>query len=174
MKEKTLIVYASRYGSTEDIAQRVGQVLGESGLSVDVQSVADIGSLDDYATVIVGGAIYSGQWDQELIDFVSMHENILRSTPAAMFIVAIRLRENTEEMRESVLGTVEKQRLILDPLTVGFFAGKIDYSQLSPIVRLQIQKKSLPEGDFRDWNAIDDWANGLVELLQNALIEHDR
>jgi len=55
------------------------------------------------------------------------------------------------------------------PVDVGLFAGVLDYSELSFIVRLvmksKMKKKGVPEGDHRDWDAIRAWAEGLLPTL---------
>ena len=54
---KALVVYGSKRGGTEGLAQMVGQALAEQGIDVTVQSAAarapDVGSYDG---VVVGGA----------------------------------------------------------------------------------------------------------------------
>ena len=51
------------------------------------------------------------------------------------------------------------------PVTVGLFAGALDYSKLSFLHRTIAKKMSGPEGDFRDWEAINAWAGQVHDRL---------
>lgn len=165
MNDHVLVTYSSRYGSTEAIAQRIGDTLTRQGVTADVLPITDVKSLAEYDAYVLGGAIYSGQWPTDLVEFINFHETTLREKPSALFVVAIRLRDDSEEMRQSVLGIIDTYRVMLNPGTIGLFAGMVDYDKLSPIVRLQAETKRLPEGDFRNWEAIDEWANTLQSQL---------
>lgn len=166
MAQRILVTYASRYGSSAEIAERIGEVLADADQSNEVLSVENVEQVEDYGAVVIGGPIYSGEWPSDLIEFIEEHESTLREMTVAFFIVALRLREDNEEMRRTVLETVDKYRVTLQPVSIGLFAGVMDYSKLSSIVRLQMKTKNLPEGDFRDWEAIEAWATSLPEALE--------
>jgi len=57
----------------------------------------------------------------------------------------------------------------VQPVDTGLFAGVLDYSKLSLIVRVvmksKMKKKGVSEGDYRDWDAIHSWAEGLRSAL---------
>lgn len=167
MHNHTLVTYASLYGSSAEIAERIGARLRAHAMSVDVCPVSDDLTVEGYANVVMGGAIYSGEWHQDLTNFVHRHTATLQHQTVAFFVVAMRLRDDTDAMCQSILSTIETQRILLAPIDIGLFAGKVDYSTLSPIVRLQVQTKKLPEGDFRNWDAIDVWANQLAPRLES-------
>lgn len=170
MRYKILITYASLYGSTAEIARYIGDELSKvNGLSVVVKAVVDVEQLADYDAVIIGGAIYGGEWTPALNDFVNANREQLQAKTRALFVVAMRMRDDTDDMRQSVLATIDKQRIVLEPVaSIGLFAGKLDYSALSPIVRMKIKTKGLPEGDFRDWDKIKEWVDNLVLLFESS------
>jgi menaquinone-dependent protoporphyrinogen oxidase len=70
MDKNVLVTYASKYGATKEIAQKIGDVLRKAGLQVDVFP-AD-GSLDitPYKAIILGSAVYVGKWQSEAVDFL--------------------------------------------------------------------------------------------------------
>ena len=160
-----LVTYASRYGSTAEIAARLGSTLTTHRLNVSVRPIADVTSLDEYGSVVIGAPIYSAEWPAEMDAFVRAHAAALKALPVALFAVALRLRDPSDELRTAVMGTIDLYRVMLAPVSVGLFAGALEYGKLSPIVRLQIQTKGLPEGDFRDWAAITRWADELPPLF---------
>lgn len=56
------------------------------------------------------------------------------------------------------------------PFSVGVFRGKLDYSKLD-FISLLVMKlirliyKRAPEGDFRNWEAIQSWAASLISIF---------
>ncbi|NDJ86186.1 MAG: flavodoxin [Chloroflexi bacterium] len=168
MKEKYLVTYASRYGSTAEIAQHIAGILAKQGWTVDTKPVSEVEDLEIYRGVLIGSAIYSGEWDQAAVEFIKAQQRLLEGLPLAIFMVGMRLRDQSEEMRSTVLAQFEVYQVMLKPLAIGLFAGALFYDKLSPIVRLQLKGKGLPEGDFRDWSAIERWAESLPGLFAST------
>jgi len=81
MNDKVLVVYATKYGSTAEIAERIGQVLREAGLGADVQPADRVGDLGSYDAVVLGSAVYVGQWRKEAAKFLEVNEATLARTP---------------------------------------------------------------------------------------------
>jgi menaquinone-dependent protoporphyrinogen oxidase len=58
MKMRVLIVYASRYGSTQGIAERIAATLRRQGVETTVTPVHDAGDPAGYDAVVIGSAAY--------------------------------------------------------------------------------------------------------------------
>jgi menaquinone-dependent protoporphyrinogen oxidase len=58
-------------------------------------------------------------------------------------------------------------RAILEPDRIEFFAGKMDYSKLALVPRLIVKRMKVPEGDFRNWDAIGAWADLLSTEMRS-------
>jgi menaquinone-dependent protoporphyrinogen oxidase len=170
MSERILVAYASRCGSTGEVADVIGQELNAKGVTVDVQLVKNVTDLSPYKAVIIGSAIRMGSWLSEAKKFIKTHQQTLQGMPIAYFAVCGSLKEDTEENRREALGYVEPMCKILKPVDVGVFAGVMDYSKLSFLSRLIITKliKS-PEGDFRNWETIRTWANNVHSALLSGV-----
>lgn len=62
---------ASKYGATAEIARAIGDVLVDRGLEVTVIPPEEVGAVEDYDAVVLGSAVYMGQWMKpatELVD----------------------------------------------------------------------------------------------------------
>ena len=55
---------------------------------------------------------------------------------------------------------------MLEPLEIGLFAGKLDAEKLPFFERLLIKAMRSEEGDWRDWEAIHDWAGRICDHLE--------
>jgi len=56
MNAPILVTYATRHGSTVDIAEMIAQTLLARGNHVDVYPISQIATLSRYRTVVVGSA----------------------------------------------------------------------------------------------------------------------
>lgn len=168
MAPKILVAYATRAGSTAEVADAIGKKLAAGGAMVDVKPIKKVQSIDGYQSVVLGSAIRAGNLLPEMTDFVRTHKDELHKVPAAYFIVCFILRENTEENRKTANAYLDPLRAEVTPVDVGLFTGKMDYSKLSfleTFIIKYIVKAS--EGDLRDWKQINDWATNLLPKLQN-------
>jgi menaquinone-dependent protoporphyrinogen oxidase len=168
MSDKILIAYASRCGSTGGVTEAIGQVLCDGGTAVDVRLAKEVTDVSPYRAVVVGSAIRMGQWLPEAVKFVETHRDALSQAPVAYFIVCGTLREDTEENRRTVAAYLDPVREMVQPVDVGLFAGAMDYSKLSFVYRLIVKAMGATEGDFRNWEAIHDWATSIRPMLFSA------
>ena len=165
---RVLVVYASKAGSTAEVAGAIGKRLADTGLAVDVRRARNVRSVDGYAAVIVGSAIRAGQWLSEASGFVKTHREALAARKTAYFTLCMTLQQDTPEHREKVAAYLKPVREILEPDRIEFFAGKMDYRKLALAPRLIVKRMKVPEGDFRNWDAIGAWADALC----NEMVAH--
>jgi len=59
---RMLIGYASRFGSTREIAMRIAGTVRTHGIDVEVQSVDEISDCEQYEAVVFGSGVYDGSW----------------------------------------------------------------------------------------------------------------
>jgi menaquinone-dependent protoporphyrinogen oxidase len=85
MDTQVLAVYATRYGATAEIAEEIGQVLRQAGLRTDVLPVGGISDLTPYKAVVLGSAVYIGQWRKEAVKFLQAHEKMLAERQVRLF-----------------------------------------------------------------------------------------
>lgn len=159
MKKRILVTYATRAGSTSEIAAVLGEILAKRGFSVDVKSVKDSPSLQEYDTVILGSAVRMANWLPEMVDFIKKNQEALSRKPVALFTVHILNLGDDETSRNARLAYLNSVRPLLNPVDEVFFAGKIDLEALSFVDRLMVKMVKSPIGDFRDWHGIRTWSS---------------
>lgn len=171
MKNRLLIAYGSRCGSTGGVAETIGQVLSVAGAAVDVRLVKNVHDLSPYQSVIVGSAIRMGKWLPEAVEFLKTHQDKLSRVPVAYFAVCLTMKDDTAENRRKALGyldPVRKEFPQVKPADTGLFAGAVDYRKLSFAYSLILKVKGAPEADFRNWEAIRTWAAGVRPALDSG------
>jgi menaquinone-dependent protoporphyrinogen oxidase len=162
---KVLIAYASQCGSTGEVAEAIGDVLCQRGAVAETKWVKSVKALNDYDAVIIGSAIHQNQWMPEATDFVTTHQNALSKLPVAYFLTCLTLSTHTDEARRKAMAFLDRlytEAPQVKPVSVGRFAGVLDYSKLSfmyrTIMKRKMKKRGIQEGDYRDWKAIRSWA----------------
>lgn len=182
MTTRMLVTYASRSGSTAEIAEAIGRILTTPSLPlqnsanfgdmlVDVLPMPDVRDVSSYQAVIAGSAIRGAQWLPEAMQFIRLHQSTLRQKPFAMFTVCITLAmRNGEQYRTAVKDWTAPVRNLVRPLSEAFFAGMLDFDKLptnweTMKLRATVAMGLFPRGDHRDWNAVRDWAESLKPML---------
>jgi menaquinone-dependent protoporphyrinogen oxidase len=164
MEEKVLVAYASKYGSTKEVAEAVAAVFRGSGLAVDLQPMRKAHDLEPYRTVILGAPLYIGRWHAEMRRFLSRHREALsRRAPLVFTLGPTTPSENEWRDVRTQLEMETAQYPWLDPAAVELFGGKYDPAALrfpdSLLAGLPASPlHGLPASDARDWEAIRRWA----------------
>ncbi len=161
MTRKILIAYASKAGSTAEIATRMGQTLVKNNIAVDVLPVNKVSDLSAYSAVIVGSAIRMSKPLPEVLTFIEKNQAVLQKIPFHVFIACMTLNEDTEANRKTVSAYLDPVRALVKPTTEGLFAGVMDLGKLPLLEQLMMRMMKAPQGDFRNWDLINGWAGNL-------------
>jgi menaquinone-dependent protoporphyrinogen oxidase len=167
MAGDVLVAYATKHGATAKIAEKIGEVLRATGLGADVLPVARAGDLPAYRAVVLGSAVYVGQWRKEAAAFLKSNEKAFAGRPVWLFSSgptgegdALKLMKGWR-LPAALEAVVDR----IKPRDVVLFHGAMELTPLGPIERWIIGKVKAPLGDFRDWKAIASWADGIAAAL---------
>ena len=180
---QVLVVYASKAGSTKGIAEFVGERLRGCGLQADVQEASLVRGVEEYDAFVVGSAVYIFHWMKEAKQFLSRNRAVLASRPVWLFssgpVGTSKTNAKGQDLLDvSVSGPKEVEELVgmVKARDHRIFFGALDGSKLTGatgmmyrmVRRSEEARKSMPEGDFRDWKEIEVWADGIAEALRPA------
>lgn len=160
-RPRVLVAYASRCGSTSEIAQAVANDLKGRGYAVDLRLAGKTTPLAGYQAVVLGSAVRFGRWLPEAVDFARFHQAELKRVPTAFFSVHIMNTGAGEASKKARLAYTEPVRALVQPGVETFFAGKMDLRRLSFFERTLGKLMKARDADLRDWSAIHAWANAI-------------
>ena len=164
MTDPILVAYATRYGSTEEVAEQVAATLRECGHAVDLKRAREVRTVEGYGAVVLGAALYIYRWHRDARRFLSRHRQALADRPVVVF--ALGPVQDEEEQFQDARSQLDKQLAKFPwftPVAVEMFGGKFDPAKLPfPLNRFA---GSEPASDIRDWEAIRAWANELPAVL---------
>jgi len=163
---KVLVVYGTKTGCTTGVAERIGAALAEAGATVEVQAAENAGDPSTYDAVVVGSGIRMSQWHEPVRTWVAQHADALKGLPTAFYLACLTLANEPEKIDEvrAYLDPVIEQTGI-EPVALGTFAGWYEPKKFSFLERTILKAMKAPQGDFRDWDAIDAWARETADKL---------
>lgn len=168
MAMKILVAYASKYGATADIAEKIGELLRQEDFQADVTPIKDTGDLTQYDAFIIGSASYMGQWKKEAFGFITKNEKLLSRKPLWIFSSGPTGKGDAIELMKG-WRFPEKLRPVIDrikPRDITVFHGSIDIKKLNLFERLIIRMVKAEYGDFRDWHTISSWTKMVATELK--------
>jgi menaquinone-dependent protoporphyrinogen oxidase len=163
MAGKILVTYATKYGSTGEVAEAIADELRDEGREVDCLPVRDLKSIQAYGIVILGSPIYMGKLLAEAVDFAKHLRDDLKARRFAVFVAGYSLQSRTEKHLRNAQVAVDAIRAYAIPEEVGLFAGKVDLDRMSFADKAILRLGGIEPGDFRDYDEIREWARMLME-----------
>jgi len=157
MTRTILVAYASKYGSTGEVAESIASVLRERLLRADVRPAEEVEHLDEYGGVVLGGGIYMGRWHREARGFAGHFGDELGRLPVAVFALG-----PIDEVPDHRAGS-EKQfrraleKLPFEPAATALFGGVVDPR------KLHFPFNHMPAADVRNWDEIRAWAGEIAD-----------
>lgn len=170
MEEKILVTYASRNGATGEIAEKIGAVLRQADLVVDVLPVEGVHNLHPYRAVILGSAIYIGSWRKEAVKFLERYADSLAERPLWLFSSGPTGEGDPAALVEGKILPDGLKPVVerIQPRGITVFHGYIDPHRINILERAVIKNMKKPFGDFRDWDLVTAWASAVAAELGTA------
>jgi menaquinone-dependent protoporphyrinogen oxidase len=163
-----LVAYATKHGSTAEIAEAIAETLRRRGIAAVVAPADTVRSVDEFGLVVVGSAVYMFRWQGSAIDFLKRFERPLRERPTWLF--GSGPTGGTPKDDAKVAAILEDQPS--PPDNVAKLAKRIaarGYQTFGGRVGPDmggIFERWVPKGDWRDFDAIRDWAERVADSVQ--------
>ena len=168
MDTRVLVVYATKYGATAGIAEKIGEVILQAGLQTDVLPTDSVNDLAPYKAIVLGSAVYVGQWRKEAVAFLENNEKTMAKLPVWFFSSGPTGEGDPVQLMQGWRFPEALQPIAdrVQPRDTAFFHGALDMTKLSLAEKLLIKGIKAPVGDSRDWDAIASWATAIANALK--------
>jgi menaquinone-dependent protoporphyrinogen oxidase len=162
MNEAILVAYATKHGSTQEVAEAIAARLGDTG-TVDLHPVSGVNDVGAYGAVVLGAPLYMGRWSGDALTFLRRNHKALAAMPVAVFALGPldpegKDRPGAQKQLDHALSKVHD----FHPVDVALFGGRVDPA------KLRFPFNRMPASDARDWDAIHVWADGLAATLRRS------
>jgi len=175
---KLLVVYASRYGATREIAERIAEVLTAHGLDAMPRPAGNATDLADYDGCIIGSAIYFGKWRREAINFTERNKKALAATNAVWLFSSGPLGipasdpDRTKRLAAAEPRVIHRIKQQTGAREHKLFFGALHRKKLGLAHRLlatlPASREWAEDGDFREWDEINNWAKSIGTALTGS------
>jgi menaquinone-dependent protoporphyrinogen oxidase len=162
---RILVTAATKHGATGEIAQAIAETLRDQGLDPTVLDPDQVEGVDGYDAVVLGSAVYAGHWLKPARELVARCGQALAERPVWLFSSGPvgdppKPEEDPVDVAELLTATRAREHRL--------FAGKLVRKQLAFPERAIVSALRVPDGDFRDWPAIGNWAAAIATALRSS------
>ena len=159
-----LIAAASKHGSTDEIAQVIADELDTLGMNAQLRDFDDIGDIAEFDAVLLGSAVYYGNWMKEAKKFAERNSEELKKK--AVWLFSSGPVSDKEPQEKDQPRHIEEIVEMTGARGHTIFVGKLDLDDINFLEKMIIKGVKAPYGDFRNWHAIREWADEIAKALQ--------
>ncbi|HEV2135491.1 MAG TPA: flavodoxin domain-containing protein [Terracidiphilus sp.] len=169
MDTNILVAYATRTGSSEEVARSLAEALRSHGLPVDLRRAADVHSIDQFTAVAICAALYAGRLHKDVRRFLSEHRAVLAKIPVALFVLGpVHSDEKEWAGARQQLEKELKRFPWLSPVLQEIVGGKFDPARLGFPFNVLPALRKMPASDVRDWKLIQRLLNEMAVHLKSV------
>lgn len=187
-QSRILVTYTTNAGSTKEVAERIAATLAGRHDHVEVVPAADVDGISGYTGIVFGGPMIVG-WHRKAFRLIKKHREALKRIPYHVFMTAMEVTGASDDPTIAIdpkfaggdgeptkLTFKEKHTTVAHytrplytsndvpkPRSAALFAGKLDYTKLKflQVLFVMLIVGARP-GDRRNWEFIEQWAEGLA------------
>jgi menaquinone-dependent protoporphyrinogen oxidase len=194
---RILVAYATRHGSTAEVAEAVAAELRRPDVEVTVRQITGGLRAEAYDAVVVGAPMIMG-WHKDAGRFLRQNAAALAGRPTACFATAASLTELPGEpgavplfcdpwlvkaprradhltykeryaSPDHYLRDIVGARSGVRFVGVALFGGSVDLAAMNILEKLFVMLVvGAPPGDLRNWEAIKGWGREIRPLLADG------
>jgi menaquinone-dependent protoporphyrinogen oxidase len=164
--KNVLVAYASKRGSTAEIAEAIAEELRECGLVVDCVPADQVATVEPYDAVVLGSAVYIKHWRGDARRFLRHNADGLSRRSFWVFSSG-PVGEGSDEIEQ---GWVEPPRIVERVEALGVrehvvFGGRVPTPPKNRLERALVERTTPKYRDCRDWREIRAWARAIGAAL---------
>lgn len=166
-----LVAVASRQGSTRQIAREIAAQLRTHGVVADVRNAADVSELTGYDAIVLGSAIHIHRWLPEAEAFITRHRAALKTRPVWLFSSGMLAVDKKTSWEANYPQSIDKMRAAVGAREHKIFTGRRQMEEpkafWKPFLNVftKMSHFNMTLGDYRDWDAIQQWARTIATAL---------
>jgi len=186
-----LVLYATREGHTQRIAQRVADDVAARGVRADLIDAAHFPeglTLENYSAAIVAASIHREHHEKEVVEFVKKRVHQLEQIPTAFLSVSLSeasVEDPAAPPTRRAQAAADVQRMIDRflaetgwlPSKIKAVAGAMMYSRYNFVLRFIMKRIAARAGGstdtsrdhvYTDWTALDRFAEEIVRGITSV------
>jgi menaquinone-dependent protoporphyrinogen oxidase len=164
MRQSVLVAYATKRGSTREVAEAIAEQLASHGLETTLSRADEVAELAGFDGVVLGGSLYMGRWHADARSFLKRHRTELEAVPLVVFALGPLTMEDSDAAgARKQLDRALAKTPDVEPVSTAIFGGVIDPE------KLRFPFSHLPASDARDWDAVRTWADEVAKSIAKEI-----
>ena len=159
---KVLVAVGSKHGATREIADEVALMLESGGLAARVVPAGEVSGVEAWDAVVLGSAVYAGRWVKDARRLAEREAAALCERPVWVFSSG-PIGDPPEPSEDPP--DFDRISQLVGAIDHRVFTGKLDRARLGLAEKAVVSALGAPDGDFRDWQDVRDWAEGIAAHL---------
>jgi len=172
---RVVVTAATRHGATREIADAIAASLARRGIDAESRPLEELrDDLGGYDAIVLGSAVYMGRWLKPASRFARANVATLAAMPVWLFSSG-PLGPSDRRLPEGEPIDVCELVKLTGAHAHRVFAGRLERRRLRFAERAAAKAVHAPEGDYRDWEQIDGFADEIAdELSHGSDLLHER
>jgi menaquinone-dependent protoporphyrinogen oxidase len=168
---RALVVYASSYGATKGIAERIAETIRGEHVDVDLISADEQTLLESaaYDAFVIGSAIHAGHWLKPAIGWVRSNRPLMKGAPVWLFSSG-PIGDKAVGQPQPDPSEIDELRDLVHVRDHVVFGGAFDREtadlERKSWLEKQIATHFLPVGDWRNWAEIEAWSRTIAGTVK--------
>jgi menaquinone-dependent protoporphyrinogen oxidase len=172
----TLITYATEFGSTREIAERISSIVGPkiSPSTTELLPIEQVTDLSKYSSIIIGSAVHGMKWLPVATTFIHTNAEPLSKVP--IWVYSVGSPAGMPKLLQRWASKEKEDKIIYDTIAQDIKA------QRHVVFNGRFLKEHMGGGcfascftfmggrlgDFREWDLIEKWAEEVGEEIKTA------
>ena len=162
---KVLVTYATKYGTTREIAEEIAGVLTSAGLDTEIIPVMEVGIIDAYDAIVIGSPLYMGKILVEAREFCKQYKPYLEGKWIAFFVSGIAVCKEENTNNKIMLEAIDEMSEYVKIDEKGTFGGRLFLDRHSESDMQLATIAGASEGDFLDMEDVRTWAKEIGQKI---------
>ncbi len=182
---KVLVVYGSRWGSTEEISKELAKLMNENGIETELLNVEEIKSRDyppfeEFDGILIGSGIRISKWVKSVRKFLKKYSEDINANMDTIGAFVSCGEGGDQEMRAQAKEKYVKEVLESYGVKVDIYealGGRIDLTEESNLGKMARKMMNMAakddpnlhaneKNDTRDWERIRDFGINFCALVK--------
>jgi len=174
---RVLVAYASKHGHTRLVAERIGAVLREHRLGVELRDLGERGAdpwPPDFAGVLVAASVHAGHHQKCVVSWAHGHATTLGLRPSAFVSISLTAADDTDEARSTTRRLIDElaDETGWTPDASLAVAGALQYREYDLPTRVLMRLIARQHGGstdtsddvvYTDWPALEQFATDFAD-----------
>lgn len=151
---KTIIIFDTKHGSTETVANIIAEKIKTRGEDVDIYNIdkTEVPNINDYNRIIIGGSIHAGNIQKSIKTFCEENKDTIMSKSLGLYICCMQKEQSAEQFKNAFDITLREHSISNGIMGGEFLFEKMNFIERFFVKKIAKVKESISKLDYESIN----------------------